>query len=156
MLVGVEQDELALGRRPVGPSLCVVLARRVDGIRPLGLRREERDVRQDLDRRIEQDGPPDTLGVQSGELEDEPAAEGVANPVHRAEVEGLDQIGDVLGERPRRLPPRAAVAAQVGREHAKAGAPALLREPAEALAVPGHAVQADDGRCRRVAPIVHV
>src|SRR5204863_7848451 len=88
VLVGVEQYELARRRRPVGASLRVVLARRVDGVRPLGLRREERDVRQDLDRRIEQDGAPDTPGVQSGELEDEPAAEGVADPVHRAEVEG--------------------------------------------------------------------
>lgn len=46
--------------------------------------------------------------------------------------------------------------AQVGRDDVEAGRPALLGEPAEALAVAGDAVQADERRRARVAPLVGV
>ena len=49
-----------------------------------------------------------------------------------------------------------AVAAQVGSDDVETLRPVLLREPQEALAVTGHAVQADERRRAGIAPLVHV
>ena len=61
--------------------------------------------------------------MRGRELEDEPAAERVADPVGGGDaacVERLDEVCDVGRKGPRRLPARAPVAAQVGREHVEA------------------------------------
>jgi hypothetical protein len=69
-------------------------------------------------------------------------------------VRGLEQVVDVRVEVPRRLPLGAAVAAEVDRDDALPGQP--LGEPAEALPVRVDAVQAEDGRSARVAPLVRL
>ena len=116
-------------------------------------------MRQHVDRRIEQHRAADKLRVRGLELEHEAPAEGVADPVGLADperVRRLDEVGDVRLERPGWLPRRAAVPAQVGRDDAELHGPALLCEPAEPLAVAGDAVQADERRRVRVAPLVRV
>src|SRR5262249_16716973 len=88
----------------------------------------------------------------------EPAAERVPDPVGLLDAERLDGLEQVVGmrrEAPGRLVARAPVAAQVGRDDAERR-PALLRQMLEALAVRGHAVQADERPGPRVAPLVHV
>ena len=97
--------------------------------------------------------------MRGGELEHEPAAERVPDPVRLADAErvgGLDEVGDVRRIRPRRLPVRASVAAQVGGDDVETLRPVLLGEPPVALAVSGDAVQADERRCAGIAPLVHV
>ena len=103
----------------------------------------------------DQRSAPHEVRMTRREQEHEPAAERVADPERRL-GKRLGEVGDVLREGPRRLPARAAVPAQVGSEHVEPRRPPLLRELLEALAVRGHAVQADDGRILRVAPLVHV
>jgi hypothetical protein len=81
----------------------------------------------------------------------------VADPrgaVDAERVAGLEQIVDVRGEVPRRLPAGVAVAAEVDRDDTSFGQP--LGEPAEALPVRVDAVQAQDRRASRVAPLVRV
>jgi hypothetical protein len=74
------------------------------------------------------------LQVACGQLEDEPAAEAVSDPVGRPSG-CLDDVLDVLGDRPGVLPAGAAVAAQVEGADAMTGGEAFLRQPAEAEAV---------------------
>jgi hypothetical protein len=61
----------------------------------------------------------------------------------------------MLCDGPRRLPARRAVAAKVRREDVET-AQAVLGQTAEARAVSADPVQAEDERCPRVAPLVHV
>ena len=116
-------------------------------------------MREDLDRGVEQDGAAHALRVRAASSRTRrppnecPTQSGPLDPER---VGRLDEVGDVRRERPRRLPARAPVAAQVGRDDAEARRPALLREPPEALAVPGDAVQADERRRGGIAPLVHV
>ena len=117
------------------------------------------DVRQHLNRRVEQNGAANPLRVRCRELEDQPASERVADPVGLVDsecVERLDQVGHVGGERPGRVVARASVSAQIGCDDAEVLGPALLREPPEPLAVPGDAVQADERRRVGVPPGMHV
>ena len=119
----------------------------------------QRDVREDLDRGVEQHSPAHALRMGRGELEHEAAAERMPDPVGLADsqgVGGLDEVGDVRRIRPGRLPARAAVAAQVGSDDVETLRPVLLREPPEALAVTGDAVQADERRRAGIAPFVRV
>ncbi len=60
-------------------------------------------------------------------------------------LEEIHQVDHVLLRRPRRLPGRPTVAAEVGREHA-AACEALGGEPPEALSMSRDAVQAEDRR----------
>jgi small GTP-binding protein len=92
-----------------------------------------------------------------GELEDEPSAERMADPVDRPELaERLDEVGDVRLERPRRLPPGSPVATEIGSEHVEMRRPALLGELPKPFAVRGDPVQADDVRRRGIAPFERV
>ena len=78
-------------------------------------------------------------------FEREPAAEAVAyerRPLEAGRGEHLLGVGDVARERPRRLPRRAAVPAEVKARHAEAGGEPLFGQPPEAGAVREHAVQA--------------
>ena len=140
-------------------ALLHVLLDRCDGAaRQLGLGEILRRAGQRLDRRVEQHGAAHALRMRRRKLEHEPAAPRVADPVRPLHPERrgrLDEVAEVRRDRPRRLPARAAVTAQVRRDHAATG-PALLREAAEALAVAGHAVQADDRRGSGIAPFVNV
>src|SRR5204863_9538139 len=123
------------------------------------VRRVLRDVRQHVHGGVEEDGAADALRSSSRELEHEPTAERVADPVRLVDPEGperLEEVVHVRRERPRRLPARAAVAAQVRCDDAEVLCPPLLRELSEPLTVGGDAVQADDRRRRRVTPLVHV
>jgi hypothetical protein len=91
-----------------------VLRRVDDGLRLFHLDHEVGDVREDVEGGVEQRGAPDPLGMARGELEDEPAAERVPDPVGLLQperVDGLDEVGDVCLERPRRVPTGAAVPA---------------------------------------------
>ena len=136
-------------------AVDVGLDRVVDGLLPLALRDVRRDRRQHVQCRVEQHRAVHELGMRGRELDDQPPAERVTDPVARAEpAERLDEVGDMRVERPRRVPPGPAVPAQVGCENVQVRGPPLLRELLEPLAVRGDAVQAHDGRRRHVAPLV--
>ena len=84
----------------------------------------------DVQRGIEQDRALDAVGVAGRELGDELAAEAVTDPRAAGDperVRGLDEVGDVLLDAPRRLPARAAVAAVVDADHAVRGEALLGR-----------------------------
>ena len=109
----------------------------------------------DVNGGIEEDRPLDEVGMTGRELGDELAAEAVTEPGGAGDPErrrGLDEIGDVLLHAPRRLPSRAAMAPVVDSDHATIGEP-LLSEPTEPAPVTGDAVEADDRRARRIAPL---
>ena len=97
-------------------------------------------------------------GCRAGELDHEPAAEAVSQPrgaLDAERVSGLDEIGEVLARRP------TAAGTSSGRDRAGRRRPrdvraAARRELCEASAVPGDAVQADDGRAGRVTPLCDV
>ena len=111
-----------------------------------------------VDRGVEQHRPLDALRLARGQLVDEPAAVGVADPRGAADARGvhrLEQVVELLRDRPGRLPLGAAVAAEVRRQDAMVRQ-RLLRQPPVARAVGGDAVEADDGRRVRVAPFVQV
>src|SRR5262249_46296351 len=112
---------------------------------------------RDPDRRVEQDDTLDSLGEARRELDQDAAAEAVADP--RCSVDArrgsrLEHVVDVRLEAPRRLPPGAAVPAQVGSEHTESREPS--RQVREAGAVGGDAVEAHDGRRGGAAPFVQV
>ena len=116
-------------------------------------------MRQNLNGRVEQRDATDPLRMRARELEQQPAAERMPDPVRLDDsecVDGLDEIRDMRLERPRRFVSRAAVPAQIGRHHVKATRPPFRCEPAIALAMSGHAVQAYERRSGPVAPLVHV
>ena len=105
------------------------------------------DGRLDVQRRIEQDGALDAVGVARRELGDELAAVAVAHPRRARDPErlrGLDEVGDVLLDAPRRLPARAAVAAVVDRR-SRDGRRAAPR-PASGSAGRGRSPRAGRGR----------
>ena len=121
---------------------------------PRRLRARERDVRRHPDGGIEEDGAVDDLGPVGDQLEQEPAAEAVADPVGALEVERAQrvvQVVEVRAQVPRRLPGREAVPAEVDGDDAvgvaeprgQAGEPARVRV---------HAVEADHRRRVRRAP----
>ena len=83
----------------------------------------EADVREELDRGIEERRSLDALGLPGSELEDEPPAEAVPDPGglrHAGRLDRLDDVREVRRDRPRRLPAGAAVAAQVDGDDARA------------------------------------
>ena len=82
-------------------------------------------------------------GRRGRRLVRDPAAEGVAEPGRGPGRRRVEHVGDVLLEVPRRLPRRAAVAAQVERDDVEAIGQAL-GELLEVTAVAGDAVQADE------------
>src|SRR5213080_3520329 len=101
----------------------------------LALREVETDVREDLDRGIEQRCALDALWVEHGELEDQPAAERVPDErrtAHAGRVECLEHVVRVRRDRPGRIPIRESVPAQIWCEHAKSARQPFLRQPAEA------------------------
>ena len=123
------------------------------------LREVETDVRQELDRRIEQCGTVDAFGRKRRELEDEPASVGVPDPDCALDARGVERLEDVVHvrcDRPGRLPLGVAVRAEIRCEHAEAVGQALLGEPAKAPAMGIEAVQAHDHRGSGVAPLVQV
>ena len=135
-----------------------VLHGRERAVGALALRPVECDRRRYPDGRIEENGPANAVGLACEQLEDQAAAEAVAQPVGLLDaqpVDELEDVGDVVVEAPGRLPLRPPVAAEVGREHAKRRQ-AVLGELAEAAAVPEDAVQADERRGVAPAPLVHV
>ncbi len=110
-----------------------------------------------MERRVEQHGAVDPLGREGRELGDEQAAEAVPEPGGPLEPERVGRLAQVchMGRGvPGRFPPGAAVTAQV-----EADDPSPLQasgQRPEARPVPGHPVQADDRRPRRIAPLVRV
>ena len=119
--------------------------------RVLGGRHAE--LRRQQDRRIEQHEPLDAIRRRGSRLVGDASAERVAQPGSRAERRGVENVGDVLLEVPRRLPRRARVPAQVERDDVEAIGQAL-RQLLEVAAVAADAVQADERRQARVAPLV--
>ena len=116
-------------------------------------------MRENLNGRIEQDEAADPLGPGARELEQEPAAERVPDPVGLLDperIDGVDQIGDMRLEVPWRFVPGAAVPAQIRRDDPEARRPALEREPPLALAVRRHAVQAEKRWTGRITPLVRM
>ncbi len=110
-------------------------------------------MRRQQDRRIEQDEPLDAIRRGRRRLVGDAAAERVAEPGGRPGRRDLEHVGDVLLEVPGRLPGRAAVAAQVERDDVEAVGQAL-GELLEVPPVAGDAMQADERRPARVAPLV--
>ena len=93
------------------------------------------------------------------ELEQEPPAEGVADPVRLGEIETVDrlnQIGHVRRERPRWIPARVPVTPQVDGDDMEALGPPLLGELRPTAEVSCNSVHAHDRRGVRVTPLVHV
>src|SRR5439155_19709442 len=83
----------------------------------------ETDVWQQLDGWIEQNGPLETLRVERRQLEDQPAAVGVADERGALDSGGFDRLQHVRHMRPdcpRWFPRRGAVAAEIGCEDAEA------------------------------------
>ena len=119
-----------------------LLDRVVGDVLALQLGQVERDVRQHLERRVEEHQPLDPLRFAGRELGRQPAAEAVADPDRGAVRHRLEDRGQVGVHVPRRLPARVAVAEQVERDHVPAG----VGEEVEPPAVRGDAVQADDRR----------
>jgi hypothetical protein len=113
-----------------------------------------------VQRRVEQDGTLDlTIGRgRAAARRSELATEAVPTIQCRTSdperVGGVDEVGDVLLDAPGRLPRRVAVAAVVDADDAGRDE-SLLPELPEAAAVPRDAVQADDRRALRVAPLPH-
>jgi hypothetical protein len=98
------------------PLLNVVLRARVERLSPLEIGNGERDMRQKLNCRIQQGGLSHQLGLCGGELEYQPPAERVTDPVCRRQSEcrrRLGEIRDVSREGPRWLPAGAAVPAEI-------------------------------------------
>ena len=160
-VVSVVFLEVLARRRRVGHEALLdrLLGIVVGAVCSLALREVERHVRQHLDRRIEQRGPLDAIRRQRRELEHEPPAEGVSDPLRALKafvVERLEQVVDVRRNRPRWIPLRAAVAAKVRGKHAEPLGQPLLGEPPEATAVCVDAVHADDRRRAGVAPFVQL
>ena len=140
------------------PFLDVLLHAPEHGLSPLEIRNRERDLGQELDRGIQQGGPSHEMGIRGSELEHQPPAERVPDPVCSGDSERRRRLGEVLDvrrERPGRLPAGAAVPAEVERQDATR-APTLLRQSLIHARVAGHAVQAHERLTPRVAPFVDV
>ncbi len=100
-----------------------------------------------LDRRIQQRDASDALGRRREQVQRDHPAVGVPDhldALHALGIERLEQVGDVLLDRPGPVPGRAPVPAQVDRQPA-ALRECLLREAAVALAVGRDAVDRERG-----------
>src|SRR5437868_8641146 len=160
MLGGFLLEELA-GRRNAGVQACLdrLLLGEVRMVGTLSLREVEADVREDLDRRVEQRDACEPIRIEHGELEDQPTAERMPDERRSADAGGVERLEDVVGmcrDRPRRLPAGEAVAAEVRREHPEAFRQPILRETPEAAPVGVDAVDADDRLRAGIAPLVEV
>ena len=120
----------------------------------------EADVREDLDRRVEQHRARNPLGRGRAQLEHETPPEAVPQPgcrlLHARGIHGLEHVGEVGRNVPRRLVAGAAVAAQIRREHAEPAREPFLGKAPEPPPVGRDTVQADERRSVRVSPLVHV
>jgi hypothetical protein len=112
-------------------------------------------MRQDLERRIEQDEAIDAARVPGGELGEEPPAEAVADPQTGAVRHRVEDVLELGGDVPGRLPAGAAVTAKVRRDDV-VPIDELLGELAEPAAVRRDAVQTRHRRQARFAPLVGV
>jgi len=132
------------------------------GIRMVGaftIGEVEPDVREDLNRGVEQRDTFEPIGIEHGELEDQAPSERVPDERSPTDARRIERLEDVVGVRregPWRVPAGEAVAAEVGREHAKPSRQPFFREPAKPPPVGVDAVEADQGRPARVAPLVQV
>ena len=136
------------------PPLDALLERRVGPVAAVLLRHEQRDLGIDQDRRVEEHEPLDELGTAGGDLEGEPAAEGVADPGRRL---GADAASS--RRRARRCSRAARTATSRGRAgpaRPRSGPRASPPRAAGAAAVPRDAVEADDARIRRITPRLDV
>ncbi len=119
-------DELARSGEELA-LLVAVLDELVEGdirlLAPGVLGRGERHVPGKEDGRVEQDELRDELRRSRGELEREPAAEGVADQDRFARADRLHDRTEVRFDVPRRLPRRVAVTEEVGRDNVVPGEP---------------------------------
>jgi len=109
-------------RRPARgePLLDRLLRGGIGEILAVRLRLVEGDVREHVDRGVEQHCPLDAVRLARCQLVDEPSAVGVPDPgraAYAGRVDRLEQVVELLRDRPGRLPLRAAMAAEVRREH---------------------------------------
>jgi O-acetyl-ADP-ribose deacetylase (regulator of RNase III) len=117
------------------------------------------DMRQHVQRGIEMDGALDPFRCERAELRDHAAAERMSEqcrPLDVELVEGVEDVDRVLVASPRWLPAGPAVPSQIRRDHSEPVGEPLLGQLAEALPVRRYAVQADQRRRARVAPLVDV
>ncbi len=153
-------QELEWRRRAgVDPFRDRILLRPEGAVGALAFGEVVADVGKELDRGVEQRGPLDAVRYEHSELENDPAPERVTDPkraVHAGGVERFEHVVRMGGERPRRFPAGRAVSAQIRSEYAVAGREPLLGELAKPSSVSVHAVQADDGGCGWIAPLVQV
>ena len=108
---------------------------------------------RDPDRRVEQDELPDALRRGRRCLVGDAPAEGMAEPGAALLGRGLEHVGDVLLEVPRRLPRGTAVPAQVEGDHVEPVGQALGKL-GEVAAVARDPVQADERRQPGLAPLI--
>ena len=149
-------DELARRRRQHALLVAAVdplLERDIRAVAARVLGGRDAELGRQQDRRIEQHEPLDAVRRRSSRLVGDASAERVAEPGSRAWRRGVEDVGDVLLEVPRRLPRRARVPAQVERDDVEAVGQALC-QLLEVPAVTGDAVQTDERRQARVAPLV--
>ena len=115
--------------------------------------------RRDPDRGIEQDGALDPLRMRRGELHQDPAAVAVADPAARS-IPSACVVSTRSATCAAMLhggsQPDGAVAPEVDRDDPEARREPPLGERPVAARVAGDAVQADDRRRARVAPLVRV
>ena len=116
----------------------------------------ERDRRRHPDGGIEQDGAVEPSRAARRQLEQEPASEAVPDPEASSRRDALQQVRDVLLERPRRLPPGVPMAAEIRGQNMEPPGKAISREPCEPCAVPGHTMHANDRRASGIPPLVHM
>ena len=149
-------DELARRRRQhalLVTTVDALLERDVGAVATRVLGGRDPELGRQEDCRVEQHEPLDAVRRRSSGLVGDTSAERVAEPGSRAGGRGVENVGDVLLEVPGRLPRRARVAAQVERDDAEAIGQAF-GQPLEVPAVAGDAVQADERRQARIAPLV--
>ena len=119
----VRRDHAVVRREQHAAGVVPRLHRFLDAgkgrVEPLALGHVERDVREYLERRVEQDGTLDAVGVARRELGDEPAAEAVPDPESRLVGHRLEDRREVRLDVPGRVPRRVAVA-RAGRERRRA------------------------------------
>ena len=155
--------KLVLDERPRGAMELALLVATIDrlleapvpALDACVLGGPEGDGWWDEDCRVEEHEPIDRSRPRSGPLEREPAAERVPQPDPLVSVEGCREVREVVGDPPRGLPLRVAVAEQVGRGHTVRRS----EERRERLEVPAprrDAVEADDRRSALLAEVSDV
>ena len=108
------------------------------------------------DRGVEENAPRYAVRSPVSEFQEQPAAEAVADPERGIGRSQSQQGVKMLLDRPWRIPSRESVTAQVRRYDVKAFRQTGSNEIGEPPAVRGNPVEAYDGGCSGITPLVDV